>query len=135
MADGLPWDDPMPEREGPGVGICRVDAGGLAMCLIRLEAGLRTDPLFAGLPDDQCHACTGATSRCQTATPAADWDEQRERVQHDHHRSRREAEAGARPNEFGRSCYRSRSVLIEHGRLPADSTQAHGQDSPATNCG
>jgi hypothetical protein len=24
------------------------------MCLIRLEAGLRTDPLFAGLPDDQC---------------------------------------------------------------------------------
>ena len=47
-------DLPTPEREGPGFGICRVDAGGLAMCLIRLEAGLRTDPLFAGLPDDQC---------------------------------------------------------------------------------
>jgi len=54
MADGLAWDDLTPELEGPGVGIRRMDAGGLAMCLIRLDAGLRTDPLFAGLPDDRC---------------------------------------------------------------------------------
>jgi hypothetical protein len=52
MADGLAWDDLTPELEGPGVGIRRMDAGGLATCLIRLDGGLRTDPLFAGLPDD-----------------------------------------------------------------------------------
>ena len=54
MADGLAWGDLAPELEGPGVGIRRTDAGGLAMCLIRLNAGSRTDPLFAGLPDDRC---------------------------------------------------------------------------------
>ena len=54
MGDGLAWDDLTPELEGPGVGIRRMDAGGLAMCLIRLDAGLRADPLFAGLPDDRC---------------------------------------------------------------------------------
>ena len=54
MADGLAWDDLAPELEVPGVGIARMDADGLAMCLIRLDAGLRTDPLFAGLPNDQC---------------------------------------------------------------------------------
>ncbi len=47
MADGLAWDDLTPELEGPGVGIRRTDAGGLAICLIRLDAGVRTDPLFA----------------------------------------------------------------------------------------
>lgn len=54
MADGLAWDDLTPELEGPGVSIRRMDAGGLAMCLIRLEAGVSTDSLFAGLPDDRC---------------------------------------------------------------------------------
>jgi hypothetical protein len=54
MADGLAWDDLMPQLEGPGVAIRRIDADGLAMCLIRLEAGSRTDPLFAGLPEDRC---------------------------------------------------------------------------------
>lgn len=48
MADGLAWDDLTPELEGPGVGIRRMDACGLAMCLIRLNAGLRSDPVFAG---------------------------------------------------------------------------------------
>jgi hypothetical protein len=51
MTDGLAC---VPELEGPGVGIRRMDADGLAVCLIRLNAGLRTDPLFAGLPNDQC---------------------------------------------------------------------------------
>ena len=54
MADGLAWEDLTPELEGPGVGIRRMDAGGLATCLIRLDAGVNTDPLFAGLPDDRC---------------------------------------------------------------------------------
>ena len=54
MADGLAWDDLTPELEGPGVGIRRMDAGGLAICIIRLDAGVRTDPLFAGLPEDRC---------------------------------------------------------------------------------
>ena len=54
MADGLSWDDLPTELEGPGVAIRRRDFDGLAMCLIRLDAGVRTDPLFAGLPDDRC---------------------------------------------------------------------------------
>ena len=54
MADGLAWDELTPELEGPGVQIRRSDAGGLAMCLIRLDAGVVTSPLFAGLPDDRC---------------------------------------------------------------------------------
>ena len=54
MADGNAWEDLAPELEGPGVGIRRMDAGGLATCLIRLDAGVKTDPLFAGLPDDRC---------------------------------------------------------------------------------
>ena len=39
MADGLAWGDLVPELEGPGVGIRRMDADGLAVCLIRLDAG------------------------------------------------------------------------------------------------
>jgi len=54
MADGLTWDDLTPALVGPGVEIRRGDHGGLAVTLIRLQAGLRTDPLFAGLPDDRC---------------------------------------------------------------------------------
>jgi len=54
MADGLVWEDLDTELLGPGVEIRRKDAGGLALCLIRLQAGLRTDPLFAGLPEDRC---------------------------------------------------------------------------------
>jgi hypothetical protein len=54
MADGITWDDLPTELEGPGTEIRRRDFGGLAVCLIRLQAGLRTDPLFAGLPDDRC---------------------------------------------------------------------------------
>ena len=54
MADGITWDDLATELEGPGVEIRRKDLGGLAICLIRLQAGVKTDPLFAGLPDDRC---------------------------------------------------------------------------------
>lgn len=54
MADGLGWDELTPELAGPGADIRRTDAGGLATCLSRLDAELRTDPLFAGLPDDRC---------------------------------------------------------------------------------
>lgn len=54
MGDGLAWDDLTHELEGPGVAIRRADSGGLATCLIRLRAGSRTDPLFAGLPEDCC---------------------------------------------------------------------------------
>jgi hypothetical protein len=56
MADGLTWDDLPTELEGPGTEIRRKDFGGLAICLIRLQVGLRTDPLFAGLPDDRCQS-------------------------------------------------------------------------------
>ena len=54
MADGLVWEDLPTELDGPGTSIRRKDFGGLAMCLIRLQAGVRTDPLFVGLPDDRC---------------------------------------------------------------------------------
>jgi hypothetical protein len=57
MADGMAWEDLTPELESPGIGIRRMDAGGLAMCLIRPDAGLKTHRLFAGLPDDRCQ-CT-----------------------------------------------------------------------------
>ncbi|MGH2892703.1 MAG: hypothetical protein ACRDPM_05465 [Solirubrobacteraceae bacterium] len=53
MADGITWDDLPTELAGPGTEIRRRDYDGLAMCLIRLDAGRRTDPLFAGLPGDR----------------------------------------------------------------------------------
>jgi hypothetical protein len=78
MADGLAWDDLTPELEGPGVGIRRTDSGGLAMCLIRLEAGVRTDPLFAGLPDDRCQCphwgyIISGTMRVHSAAGSTDY--------------------------------------------------------------
>lgn len=54
MADGYHWDTMETALQGPGVEIRRADDDGLAQCLIRLSAGLRTDPLFAGLPEDRC---------------------------------------------------------------------------------
>ena len=54
MADGLRWADMPTVLSGPGTEIRRQDFGGLAMCLIRLEEGARTDEVFAGLPDDRC---------------------------------------------------------------------------------
>lgn len=54
MADGFAWEDMAVALEGPGVEIRRIDDDGLAQARIRLQAGLRTDPLFAGLPDDRC---------------------------------------------------------------------------------
>jgi hypothetical protein len=79
MADGLSWDDLTPELEGPGVGIRRMDAGGLATCLIRLDAGLKTDPLFAGLPDDRCQCAhwgyiISGTMRVHSAGGARDYE-------------------------------------------------------------
>jgi hypothetical protein len=56
MADGITWDDLPTELAGPGTEIRRQDYDGLAICLIRLEAGVRTDPLFAGMPDDRCQS-------------------------------------------------------------------------------
>ncbi|MGN6167356.1 MAG: hypothetical protein ACTHQQ_04180, partial [Solirubrobacteraceae bacterium] len=77
MAAGSAWDDLTPELEEPGVGIRRTDAGLLAMCLIRLDAGLRTDPLFAGLPDDRCQCAhrgyiISGTMRVHSAAGACD---------------------------------------------------------------
>ena len=78
MADGLAWDDLPTELEGPGVAIRRKDFDGLAMCLIRLDAGLRTDPLFAGLPDDRCQCghwgyIISGTMRVHSAEGARDY--------------------------------------------------------------
>jgi hypothetical protein len=78
MADGLAWDDLNPELEGPGVEIRRSDSDGLATCLIRLDAGVKTDPLFAGLPEDRCQCAhwgyiiTG-TMRVHSADGARDY--------------------------------------------------------------
>jgi hypothetical protein len=54
VAYGIAWDDAQTALEAPGVEIRRVDHGGLAMCLIRLDEGSDTRPLFKGLPDDEC---------------------------------------------------------------------------------
>ena len=79
MAAGLAWDDLPTELEGPGVAIRRKDFDGLAMCLIRLDAGLRTDPLFAGLPDDRCQCghwgyIISGTMRVHSAEGARDYE-------------------------------------------------------------
>jgi hypothetical protein len=78
MADGITWDDLPTELAGPGTEIRRQDYDGLAICLIRLEAGVRTDPLFAGLPGDRCqcahwgHIMSG-TMRIHGADGARDY--------------------------------------------------------------
>lgn len=54
MADGLTWNDLPAVLKGAGTEIRRKDFGGLAICLIRLQAGVRTNTVFAGLPDDRC---------------------------------------------------------------------------------
>jgi hypothetical protein len=54
MPDGLAWDDLPIDLATPGATIRRKDFDGLAMCLIRLGAGEKTDELLAGLPDDRC---------------------------------------------------------------------------------
>lgn len=79
MADGYRWDDMDTVLEGPGVEIRRADDDGLAQCLIRLDAGLRTDPLFAGLPEDRCQCAhwgyiISGTMRVHSASGARDYD-------------------------------------------------------------
>ena len=73
------WDEMDPALEGPGVGIRRRDNDSLAQALIRLDAGLRTDPLFAGLPHDQCQCAhwgyiISGTMRVHTADGHADYE-------------------------------------------------------------
>lgn len=54
MTDGITWESMPTVLEGPGTEIRRVDHGDLAMCLIRLDEGTDTRPLFRGLADDEC---------------------------------------------------------------------------------
>ena len=53
-ATGLTWDDLPALLRAPGTEIRGIPAGDLMLCLIRLEAGVQTSPLFVGLPDDRC---------------------------------------------------------------------------------
>jgi hypothetical protein len=79
MADGLTWESLRIELTGPGTEIRREDFDGLAMCLIRLDAGVRTEGLFAGLPGDRCqcahwgHIMKG-TMRVHGADGARDYE-------------------------------------------------------------
>jgi hypothetical protein len=50
----IAWDTLPLTFEAPGTQIRRQDVDGMAVCLIRLQAGVRTDPVFAGMPDDRC---------------------------------------------------------------------------------
>jgi hypothetical protein len=75
----LTWADLSIELEGPGVEIRRKDLGGLALCLIRLDGGVRTDPLFAGMPDDRCQCAhwgyiISGTMRVHGADGARDYE-------------------------------------------------------------
>ncbi|MGP6174274.1 hypothetical protein [Corynebacterium sp. A21] len=54
MTQSKTWEEMETVLKGPGVEIRRFDADGLAQCLIRLDNGMRTDPLFKGLPEDRC---------------------------------------------------------------------------------
>ncbi len=79
MADGVTWDDLPTVLEGPGVEIRGEDSGGMAICLIRLQAGVKTDPLFAGLPDDRCQCAhwgyiQSGTMRVHGADGTRDYD-------------------------------------------------------------
>jgi hypothetical protein len=79
MADGLAWDDLTPELEGPGSASVAWTPAGPAMCLIRLDAGLRTDPPLAGLPDDRCQCAhwgysISGTMRVHSADGARDYE-------------------------------------------------------------
>lgn len=78
MTDAFGWDDMEQALEAPGVGIRRRDHEGLAQAVIRLQAGLRTDPLFAGLPDDRCQCAhwgyiVSGTMRVHTSAGASDY--------------------------------------------------------------
>src|SRR5215203_4332114 len=48
MANRLSWEDLAPELEGPERRDRRHERRRAGPCLIRLDAGLTTDPLFAG---------------------------------------------------------------------------------------
>src|SRR5262245_1605021 len=79
MADGMSWEDLPTALQGPGAEIRRADADGLALTLIRLDAGMRTDPLFAGLPGDACQRghwgyIISGTMRVHSADGAKDYD-------------------------------------------------------------
>ena len=79
MADGYGWGDMETALQGPGVEIRRADDDGLAQCVIRLDAGLKTNPLFAGLPDDKCQCAhwgyiLSGTMRVHYADGAKDHD-------------------------------------------------------------
>jgi hypothetical protein len=79
MADGIRWDDLPTVLEGPGTEIRRTDEGGLALCLLRLEKGVDTHPLFAGLPGDECQChhwgyMISGTIRVHTASGTRDFE-------------------------------------------------------------
>ncbi|HTU78518.1 MAG TPA: hypothetical protein VMF09_07145 [Solirubrobacteraceae bacterium] len=78
MADGLAWDDLPTDLEAPEATIKRKNFDGLAMCLIRMQAGGKTDELFAGMPDDRCQCAhwgyiISGTIRVNTADGARDY--------------------------------------------------------------
>ncbi len=54
MSDGITWEGSPTALSGPGVEIRRVDHGDQAMCLLKLDKGVDTRPLFAGMQNDQC---------------------------------------------------------------------------------
>ena len=70
---------PADRAGGPGTEIRRTDRGGLALCLLRLEKGVDTRPLFKGMPDDECQ-CThwgymiSGTIRVHAATGSTDYE-------------------------------------------------------------
>lgn len=78
MADDLAWDDLPTDLEAPEATIKRKDFDGLAMCLIRMQAGGKTDELFAGMPDDRCQCAhwgyiISGTIRVNSADGARDY--------------------------------------------------------------
>ncbi len=54
MADGFVWDNLPVALRAPDAEIRKGDFGGLSICLLRLEKGHDTRPLFRGMPDDLC---------------------------------------------------------------------------------
>lgn len=54
MSDGIVWDSLPVAIKGPDAEIRKGDFGGLSICLLRLDKGHDTRPIFRGMPDDLC---------------------------------------------------------------------------------
>jgi hypothetical protein len=54
MSDGIDWDSLPVAIKGDDAEIRKGDFGGISICLLKLDKGHDTRPIFRGLPGDLC---------------------------------------------------------------------------------